>query len=218
MFVGKWALKEIPGSICAQQSKHSCTSLYISFPLAIPGRLSVSGSCPPFYSFNTVIQACVMQWPEQKCPWMWILSQLEVCLSKWGFFLAVSMCEWLCTSERGPPSGCVRMCLCVRHPKRCLWVCICQRSHPAEVAVKRWEQTLAVRGKGVRRQGGRISHRVRLSRCTSFLQLFPAAETRRSGGVRWAPPSSIILPSPAIISLLTAEVSPLSPHPLLCSL
>lgn len=187
----------------------------IVFPLAILGRLSVSCSCPPFYSFNTVIEACVMQWPERKCPWLWILSQVEVCLCEWVFFPG---CQHVRMAAYIIVWSSIWMRVCVRHPKRCLWVCVCQCSHPAEVAVKRWEQTLAVRGRRVRIQGSRISHHVGFSRCSCFLQLFPAAGSRRSGRVRRAPPSFIIFPSPAIISMLTAEVSPLSPHPLLCSL
>lgn len=52
-----------------------------------------------------------MQWPESKCPWLWmLLSQLEVCLCECVCVsLAVSMCEGLRTSAR--VSICARACM-----------------------------------------------------------------------------------------------------------
>lgn len=85
---------------------------------------------------------------------------------------------------------------------------------PPEVTGKWWEQTLAKEEEGLAGRQQDIPSCWDCC-CTHFLQLFPAARSsQRSAEVEQAPPSAIILPSPATLPLLTAELSPLSPHPL----
>lgn len=112
----------------------------------------------------------------------------------------VGACAHLCVRARGT---------CVRQRASCAAL---ERSRPAEVTVKRWEQTLPSEEEGL--AGRRQDIPSYEGCCAHILRLSPAGGSRkRSGGVKHAPPSVIILPSPAVLSVLTTELSPLCPHP-----
>lgn len=111
---------------------------------------------------------------------------------------------------------------CVRHCVACLMsvfsvhlCCSRAQPHPAGVTVKRWVQTSPSEEDGVSRQAAGYPITLGL-----LLRPLPASLPsnqiqERSGGVKQAPPSVIILPSPAVLSVLTTELSFLSLYPLL---